>query len=57
MSEQFTFDECAGQGGAVDPDERAILAKASAVDGSRYQFLAGTGLSEDQYGGVGRSYL
>ena len=51
------FDEVFGQGGAVQRDERFVLASGKFHDGMGEQFLAGAAGAADQHGGVSRSYL
>ena len=48
VAEEFAFEQCLGEGGAVDGQERAIAAAAVVIDGPRHEFLAGTALAEDQ---------
>jgi hypothetical protein len=52
--EEFRLDQVAGNGGAVDPDERLSDPGAEVVQGARHQLLAGATFPEDQDPGVGR---
>ena len=52
VSEQLTFEECLGEGGAVDGDEGFGGARAEAVQSARHQFLAGAGFAEDEHRGI-----
>ena len=52
MAEEFAFDEVFGDGGAIDFDERGIVARALAVEGAGDEFLAGAALAGDEDGGL-----
>ena len=52
MSEQLALDQGGRQRGAVDLDQRSPTAGALAVQGLRYEFLAGSGLTLDEHGAV-----
>ena len=56
-AEQLALDQVGGEGGAVDGDERAVAARAAAMDGARQEFLARAGLAEEQHRGRGRGHL
>ena len=49
VAEKFTFEQAAGDGGAVELDERAVLAAAAIVNGARDEFFAGAGLAEQKH--------
>ena len=53
VPEQLGLDQLVGDGAAVEHDERAVAARAVAVDRLGEQLLAGAGLAFDQHGGVG----
>ena len=53
VAEQLAFQQRLGDGGAVQADERAFLARAGVVDGAGDQLLAGAAFAADQHGGVG----
>ena len=57
VAEQLGLQEILGQGGAVDGDERAVLARRALVDGPRHALLAGAALAEDEHGGRGVGHL
>ena len=57
MSEQFAFDEFAGNGGAVHLHERHRAAGTELVEVTRHEFLAGTVGADDQHAGVGGRHL
>ena len=46
-AEQFAFDQFAGQGGAIDFDERPLVARAEVVNQIGDDFLAGPALAGD----------
>ena len=48
VSEQFAFQQFLAEGGAVDGDERLVLARAGHVDGTGEYFFSGSGLSGKQ---------
>ena len=52
MSEQFRFEQFSRDGGGIDRDQGLIGSRAMAVQGARYQLLAGPGPSGDQYGHI-----
>ena len=52
MPEQFAFQQIFSDGGAIDCHEWSLPAAAASVDGARHQFLAATGLAEDQNRGI-----
>ena len=52
MAEELGFEQCLGQGAAVDGDELPAAAGV-VVDGARDQLLAGARLAGDQHGGHG----
>ncbi len=54
VAEQLAFQDVLAQRGAVQGDERLVLARAVLMDRLRDQFLAGAGLALDQHAGVGR---
>ena len=56
MPEQFAFGHRFRQCCAVDLHQRLLAAARLGVHGARHQFLAGTGLSGDQYGQIGRGH-
>jgi hypothetical protein len=51
-AEELAFDQFAGQGGAVDLDERAFAAGAEVVDEVGDDFLAGAAFAGDEDGDV-----
>src|SRR5579863_763991 len=53
MAEKLALQQTSGDRRAVDLDESAIAATTEAVNGTRKQFLAGTGLALDEYSCVG----
>ncbi len=53
VAEQLVVEQVFIEGGAVERRERLVLARAVVVDGAGDQFLAGTGLAEDEDRGVG----
>ena len=53
VAEELALVKLAGDGGAVDADERALGAAAETVDFAGDEFLAGAGFAEDEHGGVG----
>ena len=57
VAEELAFEQCLGDGGAVDRDERRRGAPAQLVDRLRQQLLAGAALAEQQYRNVGRRDL
>ena len=56
IAEEFGFDVVLGDGGAVEFDERAILAQAFRVHGAADELFACTGFAVDQDAAVGRSH-
>ena len=54
MAEQLAFEQAGGNGGAIELDERSVLAATQAMDGLGDQFLAGAGLAENQDRGLTR---
>ena len=56
VAEQLAFQQRLGQGGAVEADERPVLARAGVVDGAGHQLLADAALAADQHGGVGAGH-
>ena len=48
MTEELALDERRRQRGAVDPDERALLARAQVVDRPGDELLADAGLAQEQ---------
>ena len=56
VAEQLAFQQRLGQGGAVEADERAVLARAGVVDGPGDQLLADAALAADQHRGVGAGH-
>ena len=56
MPEHLAFEQPGGDRGAVQFDERALAASAQIMDRPRDQFLTGSGLTIDQYGGIGRRH-
>src|SRR5260370_13096547 len=60
MSEQLTFEKAGRHSRTVHLHQIAASARAELVNRSRYYFLAGAGLSGNQYGCIGarhRLYL
>jgi hypothetical protein len=53
VTEEFAFDKTGRQCGAVDLNQRPITARTGGMYCTRDQFLAGSGLSQDQNSGVG----
>ena len=53
MSEEFGFDQVFRDSGAVYGDQRGLFARALFVHSPGDQLLAGAGLTEDKYGGIG----
>src|ERR1022692_1973963 len=53
VTEKFAVDKVFGKGGAVDLDERIVLAKALGMDGMRHEFFSGAGFAIDQDASVG----
>jgi hypothetical protein len=49
VSEELAFEQVPGERGAVDRHERAGRSGAEAMDGAGYEFLAGTGLADDEH--------
>src|SRR6185437_12006623 len=47
VPEQLTLDQFAGNGRAVERDERLIAAAAALMEGARDQFLSRSGFAED----------
>src|SRR5580700_12305688 len=52
VSKQFAFEQSGGNRGAIQSDEISVPALAGVVDGARDESLAGSGLSQDQNGGI-----
>ena len=52
MAEEFAFEECFGDGGAVDGDEGAFASWTALVNGARDDLFAGAALAANEYGGV-----
>jgi len=52
VTEELALHEPRRQRAAVDPDERSVAARAVLVNGTRQQLLSGSGLPEQQHGGV-----
>ena len=48
MAEEFTLEERAGDGGAVERDEVFLPPVRALVDGAGDQFFAGAGLAQQQ---------
>ena len=57
VSEELAFDEIFGEGGAVQRDERLVLARGELDDGACEEFLSGAAGASDQDSGVGRRDL
>src|SRR5262249_37007099 len=55
VPKQLALQQVLGNGGAIDDDERGILARALLVDAQRRAGLAGSSLPLEKYGRVGRS--
>src|SRR6185312_8298052 len=55
VAEDFAFDEGFGNGGAVDRDERVVLAWAERVQGTGDEFLSGSTFAGNKDGNVGWS--
>ncbi len=53
MAEQLALQQRLGQGGAVETDERPLLARTGEMDRARHQLLAGAAFAPNQTGGVG----
>jgi hypothetical protein len=53
VAEELGLEQRLGDGGAVDGDERAVLARAERVKRSGKQLLAGAALSFEEHGGIG----
>ncbi len=49
VTEQFAFQKCFGNGGAIDRDERSGGAVAVLIDRPRDELLAGAGIAPDQH--------
>jgi len=56
VTKQLAFEQGFGHPGAVDGDERPFLAQAGFMDGMGDQFLAGTGFTKQDDGGIGRRH-
>ena len=54
VTEQLVLEQRLGDRGAVDDDERRVVARRRVVDRARDQLLAGAALAEDRDGHVGR---
>ena len=52
VAEEFAFQQCVRQGGAIDADERRLRARAVVVDGLGQHFLSGAALALNEHGGV-----
>ena len=48
MAEQFALGQVPGDGGAVQRDERPVLARRELMDRPSHEFLAGAALAGDQ---------
>ena len=53
IAEQLALQQLAGDGGAVDLDERLVAAAGIGIDHPRDHFFAGAALAPDQHGGIG----
>jgi hypothetical protein len=53
VTEEFSFDQCFGNGRAVDIDESVIASRAQIVDGASGEFFSGSGCASNQNGSVG----
>ena len=54
MSEKFAFEKLFRNGGAINPDQRLVLARTATVDFARDQLFAGAGFALNQHGSVRR---
>ena len=57
VAEELALDQIRGNRGAIDGDERPILARRPGVNGAGHELLPGSGLTQNQDGGVGRRHL
>ena len=51
MTEEFVFDQCFGNGRAVDRDKWFIAAVGQVMDGTREQLFSGSRFAEQQNSG------
>ena len=57
MAEEFTIDQTFLDAATVDMHKRPVLAVAPGMELSSGNALAGTGLAQQQYGGLGAGHL
>src|SRR6185369_11429144 len=57
VSEELALEQRLRKGGAMNRDERLVLARALLVDRARDQLLAGAGLAAHEHGRVARRDL
>ena len=57
VAEQFAFDHAFREAGAIHDLVRPVMVGTSVMDGTRDQFLAGAGLSDDQDRGMDRRHV
>ena len=54
VSEELAFEKLFRNGGAINPDQRLVLACTATVDFARDQLLAGAGFALNKHGSVRR---
>jgi len=56
VPKQFTLQQAAGDGRAIELDQESRLPVAAEVEGAGDEFLARTGLSQQEYGRIARGH-
>ncbi len=52
MSEKFAFEKLFGNGGAINANQRLVLALAATMDFARDEFLASAGFAQNEHGSL-----